>query len=213
MGPVWVANALDSTVSRIDTRSNAITATVAVGDGPDGIAVARDGVWVSNRFGGTLSQIDPRSGTVVNVVHVQNAPRDLAVIGGAVWVAATEAPGRQHRGGTLVVGSQAAPDSIDPALAYSPTSWSLLASTTDGLVGFQRVGGSEGSTLVPDLAVALPPPTDGGKTYSFQLRPGIQYSTGRPIRASDLRFSLERASAWGSRDRITTPGSWAATPV
>jgi YVTN family beta-propeller protein len=192
-GVVWVANALDSTVSRIDTKTNGVSATVPVGDGPDGIAVARDAVWVSNRFGGTLSKIDPVSAQVVKVVNVQNAPRGVAVAGDGVWVAAAGAPAGAHRGGTLVVGAHDPIDLIDPALTYSPNGWSLVSNTNDGLVAFQRVSGAEGGTLVPDLAVALPPPTDGGRTYAFQLRPGIHYSTGAAVRASDLRFSLERA--------------------
>ena len=35
-GSVWVANSLDGTLSRIDPQTNAVTATVAVGDGVGG---------------------------------------------------------------------------------------------------------------------------------------------------------------------------------
>ena len=49
--------------------------------------------------------------------------------------------------------------------------------------------------MVADLAQALPTPTDGGLTYTFQLRRGIRYSTGRPVRASDIRHGLERSFA------------------
>ena len=38
----------------------------------------------------------------------------------------------------------------------------------------------------------LPIPTDGGRTYRFQLRRGLQFSDGRPVRASDFRASMER---------------------
>jgi peptide/nickel transport system substrate-binding protein len=64
--------------------------------------------------------------------------------------------------------------------------------TNDGLVGFKRVPGPDGETVVADLAEALPTPTDGGRTYAFQLRRGIRYSTGRPVRATDVRHGLER---------------------
>ena len=47
--------------------------------------------------------------------------------------------------------------------------------------------------LVPDLATALNSPVDGGKTYAFRLRKGIRYSTGEPVRASDLRRGIERS--------------------
>jgi peptide/nickel transport system substrate-binding protein len=51
---------------------------------------------------------------------------------------------------------------------------------------------------VPDLATSLPDPTDGGRTYTFQLRSGIRYSNGRPVQATDFRSTFERDFALGS---------------
>jgi peptide/nickel transport system substrate-binding protein len=56
---------------------------------------------------------------------------------------------------------------IDPAIASDIVSASFLTMTGDGLTAFKRSGGSDGSQLVPDLAVSLPTPTNGGKTYTF----------------------------------------------
>jgi peptide/nickel transport system substrate-binding protein len=54
------------------------------------------------------------------------------------------------------------------------------------------VGGVDGLQLVPDLAVALPKPTRGGRAYTFRVRPGIRYSNGRLVGAEDFRRALER---------------------
>jgi peptide/nickel transport system substrate-binding protein len=99
-----------------------------------------------------------------------------------------------HRGGTLrlLTGELGEFDLPDPARSYDVLSWSLLSITSDGLVGFKRVGGVEGNTLVPDLATALPAATDGGRTYTFRLREGLRYSNGRTVTASDVRFTMER---------------------
>jgi len=64
--------------------------------------------------------------------------------------------------------------------------------TNDGLVAWKRVGGQAGLELVPDLAVSLPSVSDDRRTYTFQLRPGIHYSDGRLVKASDVRYSFER---------------------
>ncbi len=93
--------------------------------------------------------------------------------------------------------SQYGLDTIDPATAYSPESWSILSMTNDGLVAFQRVGGPQGAAIVPDLATSIPRPSDGGKTYTFQLRSGIRYSDGTLVRADDFRLALERMFAQG----------------
>ena len=47
--------------------------------------------------------------------------------------------------------------------------------------------------VVPDLATSVPEPTDSGRTYTFNLRAGIRYSTGRVVRASDLVRGVARA--------------------
>src|SRR5258708_15475426 len=62
----------------------------------------------------------------------------------------------------------------------------------DGLPALNQVSGRAGAELVPDLATSLPTPTDGGRTYTFLLRSGIRYSTGRPVRATDFRATFER---------------------
>ncbi len=85
--------------------------------------------------------------------------------------------------------------------------------TNDGLVAFQRVGGPQGAAIVPDLATSIPRPSDGGKTYTFQLRSGIRYSDGTPVRADDFRLALERMFAQGGDSPSTSRGSWARKPV
>jgi peptide/nickel transport system substrate-binding protein len=104
------------------------------------------------------------------------------------------ASGAGHRGGTLtLLTSSGDLHHLDPADAYSQTEWPIVAITNDGLVGFRRAGGSARTKLVPDLAVSLPVPTDGGRTYTFHLRPGIRYSTGAVVRPADFRRAIERA--------------------
>ena len=63
---------------------------------------------------------------------------------------------------------------------------------------FEAASGPDGLRLVPDLALQVPAPTDGGRTYSFRLRPGIRYSDGLLVKAGDFRYALERLFALGS---------------
>jgi len=189
-GSIWVANNLDGTVTRINPGRDAVAATIPVGDGPRGIAVGGGGVWVSNEFDGTLVLINPRSNAVERVVRIGERPVGLAAQGGKLFVA-VRSGGQPHRGGTLRLAGKPSSftGSID-TLNYGVAPTTIL--TNDGLVGFRRVGGVDGSQLVPDLAVSLPTPTDGGRTYTFRLRAGIRYSTGRLVRPEDFRHALER---------------------
>src|SRR4051794_15863655 len=97
----------------------------------------------------------------------------------------------QHRGGTLTMLWNGAGTSIDTSLDYDQN-WQVLTMTSDGLLNYRRVAGSKGTELVPDLAEAIPAATDGGKTYTFKVRPGIRYSNGKTVKPSDFTYTMER---------------------
>ena len=75
--------------------------------------------------------------------------------------------------------------------------WLVLHLLGDGLVAFEPIGGIN-STLVPDLATSIPTPTDGDKTYTFELRAGIRYSNGEVVAPGDFRRALERGFGMSS---------------
>jgi YVTN family beta-propeller protein len=186
-GSVWVTNSLDGTVSQIDPRTDSVAWLVRVGQGPNAIAVGPGAVWIANEFAGTVSRIDP-AGNGARTIRVGSRPEGVAVAGGLVWVGA-QASDTIHRGGTLMVLFSGSVGSLDPAQAYAPA---LIPLTNDGLTALKRVGGSDGAQVVPDLATSLPVPTNGGHAYTFQLRSGIRYSNGQPVRPEDFRRAIER---------------------
>jgi YVTN family beta-propeller protein len=196
-GDLWVANSLDSTVSRIDPASLKVRATIPVGSGPSALTADGGSVWVANQYSASVSRIDPRRDAVVATLDISGMPTALTPAGGRVWVA-VDASGAGHRGGTLVVASARSFSSVDPAFfnATEPPQFDGLA--YDTLVTFEHSGGVDGLRLVPDLALTLPMPTDGGRTYTFRLRPGIRYANGTVLRASDFRRAIERLFHAGS---------------
>lgn len=187
---------LDGTVSRIDPKSHVVT-SFAVGPGPSSLLASDGAIWVAESYGAGVARIDPATNDVVRRITVGGGPQSLASIAGRIWLSTRETAA-VHRGGTLRLFDWRDRDSLDVGEAGSPTSWSLFAVSADGLVGFKRVGGLDGGTPVPDLATSLPTPTDGGRTYTFQLQRGIRYPNGDPVRASDLRRALERNFRFGS---------------
>ena len=57
----------------------AVTATIAVGVRPTGIAAAEGAVWVANSVDGTVSRIDPASNQVVVTIELGEAPQSITV--------------------------------------------------------------------------------------------------------------------------------------
>jgi YVTN family beta-propeller protein len=191
-GGVWVVNALDATVSRIEPQRGIVTATIPVGARPGGIWASGTSVWVSDTDTGRVLEIDARRGVVARSVVVGNRAGPLVDGPAGRWVGVASG-GARHAGGTLTIASTL-PEvrSLDPAVLDDITPLALLGMTNDGLLTLNHVGGPDGGQVVPDLAVAVPSPSDAGRTYTFRLRRGIPYSSGAAVSPRDVRRSFER---------------------
>ena len=189
LGAVWTANREDGTVSRIDPAASRVTNTVPAGQEPAALAIGEDALWVADAEGALL-RLDAETDEVDAQVNTDSAPTGLVEFDHAIWVT-TVAPPAAHRGGTLRVG--VAPTPLDPALGtYVLDSFLVHGLAYESLVGYRRVGGTAGASLVGDLATDVPSPVDGGRRYIFQLRDDVRYSDGSPLRAADVRASVER---------------------
>jgi YVTN family beta-propeller protein len=207
-GSLWVANSLDSTVSRVNPATLTVKAPIPVGSGPDALAAGAGSEWVANQYSGTVSRIDPSRDQVVASMPVGGAPTSLAVSGSRLW-AGVAADSGSHRGRTLVIvtpseltsSNPMTLDSVDPAFYNIAANPQFTGLAYDALVNFQQSPGTSGDRLVPDLALAIPNATNGGRTYAFRIRPGVRYSDGQPLRASDFRRGIERLF------RVHSPGT------
>jgi len=96
-------------------------------------------------------------------------------------------------GGTITIVSGTAPLSADQGLDFTTQGNELYSVINTPLLTFARgVQGTAGSQIMPALATGLPKITNGGKTYTFTLRPNLHYSNGQPIKASDFLYAWER---------------------
>jgi oligopeptide transport system substrate-binding protein len=82
------------------------------------------------------------------------------------------------------------PSSLDPAMADLETDQEIQQNMFDGLVRFNA-----NLEIIPDLATAVPQPTDNGLTYTFQLRHDVTFSNGDKFTSKDVLYSWNRAAA------------------
>ena len=64
-----------------------VTATIAVGGTPFGVAADGTSIWVTNRTSDTVSRIDPATNSVAATITVGDRPWDVASDGTNIWVA------------------------------------------------------------------------------------------------------------------------------
>ncbi len=93
----------------------------------------------------------------------------------------------QGNQGAVVVTFKDDISTLDPAIGYDWQNWSIIKSLFDGLMDYEP--GT--TTLVPHLAQAYTISADG-RSYTFTLRPGVRFTNGRELVASDVKYSLER---------------------
>jgi peptide/nickel transport system substrate-binding protein len=134
------------------------------------------------------------------------SPRDLigVALTGAVAALATlvATPAAQEasssatpvNGGVLRAGIADNPDHLDTGVGFAVEGWELTEASNNGLVKFKDAPGAGSSEIVPDLAVAMPKVTNGGKIYAFKLHQGVRYSppVNRAVRPSDIKYAIER---------------------
>ena len=104
----------------------------------------------------------------------------------------TSGGGGGQKGGTLNGTYASFPDYMDPALSYTAEGWTAMADVYIPLLTYKHANGEEGSEVIPGLAKEMPKISNGGKTYTLTLRPGLKYSDGTAVKASDFPFAVER---------------------
>jgi ABC-type transport system substrate-binding protein len=105
------------------------------------------------------------------------------------------------RGGTfrIVFAPPEQLDSMDPAIANTQASWSLLDLTCARLMTYPDKPGQAAYSLAPEVAAAPPKVSRDGKTYTFTLRRNFRFSDGKPVDARAFARAINRTLAPGLR--------------
>ncbi|MFC9692875.1 ABC transporter substrate-binding protein [Kribbella sp. NPDC056951] len=96
-------------------------------------------------------------------------------------------------GGTLQFLSTSKEISFDPAKSQN-LGTSAIHLILRGLTAWKTDPGKP-TELVPDLATDTGQVSDGGKTWTYKLKPGLKYSDGSTIVAADIKYGIERSFA------------------
>jgi peptide/nickel transport system substrate-binding protein len=128
----------------------------------------------------------------------------FAACGGG-GTSSTSGTSANTQGGTATVNMGTAPDSLDPQSGYTTQAAEPDWLAYTGLLTYTHANGQAGTQVIPGLADNLPQISNNGMTYTATLRPGLTYSNGAPVKASDFTYSLERAMkiGWGGKSFFT----------
>jgi peptide/nickel transport system substrate-binding protein len=111
------------------------------------------------------------------------------------------------KSGTVQMVEGTFPQSLDPGLDYTTQGSEINWLVYTGLTTYAHANGTAGAKLIPGLCTALPVISNGGKTYTCTLRKGLVFSNGKPVKASDFAYTVERALSipWGGSGTFIEP--------
>jgi peptide/nickel transport system substrate-binding protein len=131
----------------------------------------------------------------------------LAACGGSSTGSNSSATGgKPVSGGTLKVVAASGPDHFDPVPAYTTYDYmmergyarQMLSYPASPATSTDSPAWTKATTPIPDVATAVPSTsnggiTNGGKTYTFHIKPGVQWDSTpvRPVTADDFIREFE----------------------
>ncbi|MGW6275889.1 ABC transporter substrate-binding protein [Kribbella sp. NPDC055071] len=111
---------------------------------------------------------------------------DKSASGGGTTAAA-------EQGGTWHILTTSKEISLDPAKSQN-LGISTIHQVLRGLTSW-KTDPNKPPEVVPDLATDTGQVSDGGKTWTYKLKPGLKYADGSPIVAADIKYGVERSFA------------------
>jgi peptide/nickel transport system substrate-binding protein len=124
----------------------------------------------------------------------------LAAVALATGCGGSAGPGQAGHGSqatAITVLTSSVPPSLDPGVAFGQRAMAADWLAYTPLLTYAHARGVTGTQPIAGLATDLPTITDSGTTYSLTLRPGLVYSGGAPVKASDFAWAVERAIKLG----------------
>lgn len=99
----------------------------------------------------------------------------------------SESSGDIQKGGTLVIGHDREPESLDPHKVTAVIAADWILKLHDTIVTVQP----DLATIDPGLATSFDV-SDDGLTYTFTLQEGVEFHSGDPMTAEDVKFTIDR---------------------
>ena len=89
-------------------------------------------------------------------------------------------------------------NAFDPTGEYLGDAWGIYSNMLiRTLVSYKHTAGADGNEIIADLATEVPEPTNGGRTYTFTLKDGVQFGPplNRDITSRDIAYAFERMAS------------------
>jgi ABC-type transport system substrate-binding protein/tRNA A-37 threonylcarbamoyl transferase component Bud32 len=196
-GFVWVSVTPADTVFKLGEGDLGVQGSIPAGGDPERISFGGGRLWIANSAPSAVSLFGQLS-TRRTSLAAGERPTTAVYRGGLLAVAASRSPAplRPIKGEELRISTPGEdfnygfPDPLNAA----PSSQQILYATCATLLNYPDAAGAAGTRLRPEIAAAMPTISNGGRTYTFRIRPGFRFSppSKEPVTAETFQHSFER---------------------
>lgn len=136
----------------------------------------------------TLNKTGMRAGTAIVAATLL-----ASACGGSSSGTAEKPKAGGTKGGQLNILMISDFEHLDPQRNYVSSALNFGRLLYRQLTTYKAEQGTAGTELEPDLATDLGKATDNAKTWTFTLKDGLKYEDGTEIKASDIKYGVERS--------------------
>jgi len=203
-GYVWAATNPSGDVWKLTSRGKVLR-TIELSSAVKRVTYADGALWATLGGSGTVARIDPTT-DAVRRYHVGHSLTGVGVHNGLVAVGVRESAEdatADLEGDIVWVGrksstlfdSGAATDPAFTAPTWDAPQMQFHFATCARLLNYADAEGEAGTKLVPEVAERLPQVSQGGRKYTFEIRPGFRFSppSNEEVTAESFRHAIERA--------------------
>ena len=113
--------------------------------------------------------------------------------GGGAQAFPVSGPTGDGSGGTLILGQESDMDVLDPALGVGAVTWRTVLYQVYESLATRELNNPDGVSgkIIPNITDSIDQASDG-KSYTFHLHPGINFTDGTPFDADAVKWNVER---------------------
>ena len=201
-GSVWAPVIPDGDVFRLSEDDLSVQRPLPAGPDPQHISFGGGRLWIANAAANAVSSIEQVSGKRQELT-TSAQPQTATYDAGLIWTAAAAAPKPLPPiAGQVLRISTPTDTAVDPdPMGGKPSVEQFMDATCANLLAYPDASGAAGAQLRPEIAAAMPTVSNGGRTYTFHVRPGFRFSppSNEPVTAETFRHTLERSLSPTSR--------------
>jgi peptide/nickel transport system substrate-binding protein len=124
----------------------------------------------------------------------------MAAVGAGLLLAAgfaspaSSSTPQKNSAGTFTFSKSIGITYVDPALAYFADEWQFQFATCAKLMNYPDKKQPAGGQVIPEIATGFPKISRNGRQYTFTLKKGWRYNTGKTITAADFKQAFLRGA-------------------